>query len=208
MLVDMKSLLDAAEKRGCAIPAFNVYNAETAMGVLFAAEEARSAVILQMYSRLFSSYEAEFMAPAIVAAAQRAKIKVAFHLDHGASHEIVARAIRCGCTSVMRDASELPLDENISELRQVVRFAHDMGISVEGELGHIGVAAQGVSRDYTKVDEARRFVAETGVSDTMQDMICCLVGTIAFLPSAVHLGKGKGDWLTGAVSDFIDQNYH
>jgi len=53
-----------------------------------------------------------------------------------------------------------------------------------------------------------QFVAETGVSDTMQDMICCLVGTIAFLPSAVRLGNGKGDWLTGAVSDFIEQNYH
>ena len=52
-----------------------------------------------------------------------------------------------------------------------------------------------------------QFVAETGVSDTMQDMICCLVGTIAFLPSAVRLGKGKEDWLTGAVSDFIHQNY-
>ena len=172
MLTDMKSLLDIAERRGCAIPAFNVYNAETALGVLFAAEEAHSAVIVQMYSRLFSNYEAEFMAPSILAAAQRAKVKVAFHLDHGASNEIVMKAIRCGCTAVMRDASELPLEDNIEELRQVTRYAHALGISVEGELGHIGAAAQGVSQDYTRVDEAKRFVEETGV-----DALAILVGT-------------------------------
>ena len=55
MLTDMKTLLDIAEK-GCAIPAFNVYNAETALGAIFAAEEANSCVILQMYSRLFIQF--------------------------------------------------------------------------------------------------------------------------------------------------------
>ena len=65
MLTDMKTLLDIAEEKGCAIPAFNVYNAETALGAIFAAEEANSCVILQMYSRLFSNFEAQFMAPAI-----------------------------------------------------------------------------------------------------------------------------------------------
>jgi len=52
-----------------------------------------------------------------------------------------------------------------------------------------------------------QFVAATGVSDTMQDMICCLIGTVAFLPSAIRLSRGRGDWLTGAVSDFIQENY-
>ena len=56
MLTDMKTLLDIAEEKGCAIPAFNVYNAETALGAIFAAEEANSCVILQMYSRLFSNF--------------------------------------------------------------------------------------------------------------------------------------------------------
>ena len=172
MLTDMKSLLAIAEKRNCAIPAFNVYNTETAMGVIMAAEEANACVIVQMYSRLFSSYEAEFLSPSIVAAINKSKVKMAYHLDHGASDEAVARAIRYGCSSVMRDASELPLDENIAVLKNVTRFAHDQGISVEGELGHIGVAAQGVSQDYTKVDESARFVKETGV-----DALAVLVGT-------------------------------
>lgn len=172
MLTDMKTLLDIAEKKNCAIPAFNVYNAETALGVIMAAEEANACVIVQMYSRLFTSYEAEFLSPSVLDAIRRSKVKIAYHLDHGASDEAVARAFRYGCTSVMRDASELPLDENIAVLKNVTRFAHELGISVEGELGHIGVAAQGVSQDYTKVDEAVRFVKETGV-----DALAILVGT-------------------------------
>ena len=60
MLTGMKELLNIAQARGCAIPAFNVYNAETALGVIFAAEEAKACVILQMYSRLFTSYERSF----------------------------------------------------------------------------------------------------------------------------------------------------
>ena len=172
MLTDMKSLLEIAEKKNCAICAFNVYNAETTMGALAAAEEANSVVILQMYSRLFTNEEAEFMTPSILAAAQRSKVKVAFHLDHGASDNAVCRAIRYGATSVMRDASDLPLEENIEVLKRTVDFAHDLGVSVEGELGHVGRAADGVSQDYTKVDEAVRFVKETGV-----DCLAVLVGT-------------------------------
>ena len=163
MLTNMKALLAIAEERNCAIPAFNVYNGETAMGIIKAAEEANACVILQMYSRLFTSEEAEFISPSILAAAQRSPVKFCFHLDHGASDEAVARAIRYGCTSVMRDASSMPFEENLATIKNVTRFAHDLGIDVEAELGHIGLAKDGVSAEYTKVDEAVRFVEETGV---------------------------------------------
>ena len=163
MLTDMKTLLDIAEEKGCAIPAFNVYNAETALGAIFAAEEANSCVILQMYSRLFSNFEAQFMAPSILEAARNAKVKVAFHLDHGANDEVITKALRWGCTGVMRDASTSPFEENVAILKNVVERAHAVGVSVEGELGHIGVAKDGVSTEYTKVDEAKKFVDETGV---------------------------------------------
>ena len=172
MLTDMKTLLDIAEKKGCAIPAFNVYNAETALGAIFAAEEANSCVILQMYSRLFSNFEAQFMAPSILEAARNAKVKVAFHLDHGANDEVVTKALRWGCTGVMRDASTSPFEENVAILKNVGGRAHAVGVSVEGELGHIGVAKDGVSTEYTKVDEAKRFVEETGV-----DALAIMVGT-------------------------------
>lgn len=172
MLTDMKTLLDIAEKKGCAIPTFNVYNAETVLGAIFAAEEANSCVILQMYSRLFSNFEAQFMAPSILEAARNAKVKVAFHLDHGANDEVVTKALRWGCTGVMRDASTSPFEENVAILKNVVERAHAVGVSVEGELGHIGVAKDGVSTEYTKVDEAKKFVDETGV-----DALAIMVGT-------------------------------
>ena len=83
MLVSLKTVLDIAEEKKCAIPAFNVYNAETALGVLRAAEEAGSCVILQMYSRLFSNFEAEFMMPSLVEAARRAGVRVAAPVSCG-----------------------------------------------------------------------------------------------------------------------------
>ena len=172
MLVNMKELLAVAEKKGCAIPAFNVYNGETALAIFKAAEEADACIIVQMYSRLFMSEEAEFIAPSIVDAANRSKAKICFHLDHGSCDEAVARAIRWGCTSVMRDASALPFEENAAVLARVVRFAHDLDISVEGELGHIGFAKDGVPTDYTQVDEALRFCEKTGV-----DALAVAVGT-------------------------------
>ena len=172
MLVNMKELLAVAEKKGCAIPAFNVYNGETALGVFKAAEEADACIIVQMYSRLFMSEEAEFIAPSIVDAAHRSKAKICFHLDHGSCDEAVVRAIRWGCTSVMRDASALPFEENAAVLERVVHFAHDLGISVEGELGHIGFAKDGVPTDYTQVDEALHFCEKTGV-----DALAVAVGT-------------------------------
>ena len=172
MLVNMKELLAAAERKGCAIPAFNVYNGETALAMFKAAEEADACIIVQMYSRLFMSEEAEFIAPSIVDAANRSKAKICFHLDHGSCDEAVARAFRWGCTSVMRDASALPFEENAAVLARVVRFAHDLDISVEGELGHIGFAKDGVPTDYTQVDEALRYCELTGV-----DALAVAVGT-------------------------------
>jgi len=172
MLTNMKDLLAIAEERNCAIPAFNAYNGETTMGIIKAAEEANACVIIQMYSRLFMSEEAEFIAPSIIAAAHRSKVKICFHLDHGSCDEAVFRAVKYGCSSVMRDASALPLEENIAVMKNITRFAHDMGLDVEGELGHIGFAKDGVSTDYTKVDEAIRFCEETGV-----DALAVAVGT-------------------------------
>lgn len=172
MLTDMKTLLRRAQEANCAIPAFNVYNGETALGIIRAAEEANACVILQMYSRLFLSEEAAFISPAILAAARDSGVKLCYHLDHGSCDEAVWRAVRCGCTSVMRDASALPLEENIAVLKNVTHYAHDLGIDVEGELGHIGSAAEGVGQEYTKVEEAVRFVEETQV-----DALAVMVGT-------------------------------
>jgi len=137
-----------------------------------AAEESNACVIVQMYSRLFTSEEAEFLAPSLIDAAHRSRVSVAFHLDHGANDEAVVKALRYGCTGIMRDASALPLEDNIAATRRVVTMCHPLGVPVEGELGHIGVAKDGVSTEYTRVDEAVDYVNRTGV-----DALAILVGT-------------------------------
>ncbi len=172
MLVRLKEILDIAERKQCAIPAFNVYNAETALGAIRAAEETHSCVILQMYSRLFSNFEAEFMMPALIAAARRSKVRVALHLDHGADMDVVSKALRWGCTGIMRDASTLSFDENAGVLSTVVSLCHAVDVDVEGELGHIGSAKDGVPTDYTQVNEAVEFVGRTKV-----DALAIMVGT-------------------------------
>jgi len=99
-------------------------------------------------------------------------VKICYHLDHGSCDEAVFRAVKYGCSSIMRDASALPLEENIAVMKNITHYMHDLGIDVEAELGHVGFAKDGVSTDYTKVDEAKRFCEETGV-----DALAVAVGT-------------------------------
>lgn len=134
----LKEILDIGEENGFAVPAFNVYNLETVMGVMQAAEETGAPVIFQMYSRLFDSELARYVAPIIREAMHNMKTPVAFHLDHGAGIPEVLRAFRYGATGVMIDASRKPIDENITITKGVVEMAGEMGITVEGELGEVG----------------------------------------------------------------------
>ena len=164
MRYDLKEILEIGEQGGFAIPAFNVYNLETVLGIMNAAEETGAPVIFQMYSRLFDSQVAQYMSPIILEAMHNMKTPVAFHLDHGAGIPEVLRAFRYGATGVMIDASKKPIDENIAITRGVVEMAKEMGITVEGELGEVGSAKDGVSTDYTKVEDAVKFVEGTGVA--------------------------------------------
>lgn len=163
MIYGLKEILDIGEAGGFAVPAFNVYNLETVLGVMHAAEETGAPVIFQMYSRLFDSDIAQYVSPIIREAMNNMKTPVAFHLDHGAGVPEVLRAFRYGATGVMIDASKKPLEENIAITKGVVEMAAEMGVTVEGELGEVGKAAEGVSTDYTKVEDAAKFVDETGV---------------------------------------------
>lgn len=173
MLVNLKEVLDIAEKGSFAVPAFNVYNMETVMGVIEAAEECNAPVIIQSYSRLFTNKEAYYLAPIVLAAAKKSRVPVCFHLDHGAGYNEVAKAVQYGCTGVMIDASTHPLEENIAITKKVTDICNELNIPVEGELGHIGSAANGdENAEYTKVDEAVKYVNETKVS-----ALAIMVGT-------------------------------
>ena len=164
MLVNLQTILKDADEKGYAVPAFNVYNMETVMGVIKAAEEQRSPVIIQFYSRLATTGFADYLAPVILKAAQKASVPVCMHLDHGAGYEAAAVALNNGATGIMVDFSQLSLEENIEKTKKAVDILSVMNIGVEGEIGHIGKAADGVPTDYTTVEEAKTYVDGTGVS--------------------------------------------
>ena len=119
MLVNLQTILKDTDK-GYAVPAFNVYNMETVMGVIRAAEQERSPVIMQFYSRLASTGFADYLAPVILKAAEKANVPVCMHLDHGTGVEPAAISIKNGATSIMLDYSKLPLEENILMTKKAV----------------------------------------------------------------------------------------
>ena len=139
---------------------------DTVMGVIAAAEEMHAPIILQNYSRLLTNGEGYFCAPIIRAAAEQASVPVCYHLDHGAGVPEVTRAIRYGASGIMIDKSLLSFEENIAETKKVVELCSAVGLAVEGEIGHVGVAANGDEQTtaYTTVEEAKRFAEETGVT--------------------------------------------
>lgn len=172
MRYTLKEILDLAEKGGFAVPAFNVYNLETLMGVTAAAEETGAPIIVQMYSRLFNTGTGRFMTPVILDVMNSLKTPVAFHLDHGAGIPECIRAMRYGATGIMIDASTLDLGGNIETTKKVVDMAKEAGVSVEGELGHIGSTSDKEWDAYTEVEDAVRYVNETGI-----DALAIMVGT-------------------------------
>ena len=163
MLVNLKYVIDLAEKGGFAIPAFNVYNMESVMGVLKAAEEMKAPIIMQVYPRLMKEETGYFLSPVIKAAAKKASVPVCFHLDHGPSELETTRSIRYGATGIMLDGSTLPFEENIELTKRVVKTCSYLDIQVEGELGHVGSTSDSDMDEFTTAADAKRFVEETGV---------------------------------------------
>ncbi len=164
MLVNLGYALDLAEKGSFAIPAFNVYNMESVMGVIKAAEETKAPIIMQIYPRLMKEETGYYLSPVVLAAAQKATVPVCFHLDHGPSELETTRSIRYGATGIMLDGSTLPFEENIELTKRVVETCSYLDVQVEGELGHIGTTADDGMDEFTRPEDAKRFVEETGVS--------------------------------------------
>jgi len=164
-LVSAAELVRAAAAQGRGIGAFNVIHLETAEALVAASAQARLPVILQISQNCAKYHGAlEPIALATLAVARRAETPVAVHLDHAEDPELVDEAIALGFGSVMFDGGALPYDENVAMTRAVADHAHAAGVYVEGELGEVGgkdgAHAPGVRTD---PDEARAFVAETGV---------------------------------------------
>lgn len=164
MLVNLKYVLDLAEKGNFAIPAFNVYNTESIMGVIKAAEEEKAPVIIQVYPRLLNEEVGYYLCPAIVAAARKASVPVCFHLDHGPSEMEVQKALRWGATGIMYDGSVHSFEDNIANTKHIVDVCASVDVPVEGELGHIGSVNDDTMEEYTDPQEAAEFVKRTGVT--------------------------------------------
>ena len=164
MLVSLQKIIGKAETGNYCIPAFNVYNIETVMGIIDAAEEAKAPVIMQVYPRLFNEQAGYYLAPVVLAAAKKASFPVCFHLDHGSSEWEVTRALRWGATGIMLDGSVHPFDENVAVTKHIVETCRAIDIGVEGELGHIGSANDDTMDEFTNPKEASRFVKLTGVT--------------------------------------------
>lgn len=164
MLVNLQTIIGMAEEGGYCIPAFNVYNVETVMGIVDAAEEAKAPVIIQIYPRLINEEVGFYIAPAIIAAAHRASVPICLHLDHGPSEWEATRALRYGFTGVMLDGSVHPLEENIAITKHIVEMCKAAGVGVEGEIGHVGSVNDEAMDEFTDPEEAAKFVKETGVT--------------------------------------------
>lgn len=172
MLVNLQTILKKAKENKYCVPAFNVYNMETVMGVIQAAEEANSPVIMQVYSRLTTSGNFEYLAPIMIHAAHIAKVPVCIHLDHGAGFIPAAIALKNGCSGIMVDFSLDSLEENIEKTKKVVDIMNEVNVGVEGELGHIGKTSEDISANFTEVKDAIKYVKETGVT-----ALAIMVGT-------------------------------
>ncbi|MBO4468097.1 MAG: class II fructose-bisphosphate aldolase [Clostridia bacterium] len=164
MLVDLKTIIGMAEEGGYCIPAFNVYNIETVMGVIKAAEEERAPVIIQVYPRLVNEEVGYYLAPVILAAANKATVPVCFHLDHGPSELEAQKILYWGATGIMYDGSVHPIEENIATTKHIVDICNAIDVGVEGELGHIGSVNDDAMDEFTNPDEAAEFVKKTGVT--------------------------------------------
>lgn len=181
-LVSMVPLLDKATKGKYAVGLFVVHDSLIVQAVLDAAVEKHSPVILAFPEVFIPLFDMEPLVALMRESAHRLPIPVALQFDHGETFEGIARAIRCGFTDVMMDASAFPYEENVRMTKEAVRLAHAVGVGVEGELGIVGTAADygdveyRIAR-YTKPDEVGPFVAETGI-----DVLAAAFGTTHGIP--------------------------
>jgi len=163
--MNMIQKFEQLNKEGKAILATNFYNFETLKGVLLAVKENNTSIILQMTQ---SSIDYMGLENALNMARTSFKfynVEGWIHLDHGGSVELAKQCLDAGFDSVMYDGSELPIEENIKNTKEVVAYAKKYKANVEAELGYVAKLGQDTGKmGYTKVDDAIRFVKETGVN--------------------------------------------
>lgn len=172
MLVNMKEMLEKAREGKYAVGLFNAVNVEMARAIIETAEELKAPVIVGTAEVLLPAMNLERVAEYLIPMAKKASVPVCVHFDHGLTFEKCMEALQLGFSSVMYDCSTDTYEDNIAKVAQMVKICHAMGVSVEGELGHVGDnegSAEGSdhlpdpSAFFTDVSLARDFVERTGV---------------------------------------------
>ncbi|HHT64872.1 MAG: class II fructose-1,6-bisphosphate aldolase [Caldicoprobacterales bacterium] len=176
-LVTSTEMFKKAYEGGYAIGAFNVNNMEIIQGITEAAKEEQAPLILQVSAGARKYANHTYLMKLIEAALEETNLPIVVHLDHGEDFEICKSCIDGGFTSVMIDGSKHSFEENIRLTKQVVDYAHDKGVVVEGELGRlagveddVNVSAEDAS--YTRPEQVQEFVERTGV-----DSLAIAIGT-------------------------------
>lgn len=176
-LVTSTEMFKKAYEGHYAVGAFNVNNMEIIQGIVSAAQEEKSPLILQVSAgaRKYASHI--YLMKLVEAAVEDSGLPICLHLDHGDSFALCKDCVDSGFTSVMIDASAHSFAENISITRQVVEYAHDHGVVVEAELGKLAGIEDAVKVDakdasYTDPDQVQEFVEKTGV-----DSLAIAIGT-------------------------------
>ncbi|WCZ18183.1 class II fructose-bisphosphate aldolase [Lacticaseibacillus paracasei] len=179
-LVNLNDVLLDAKKRSYAVGAFNFTDISTARGIVSAAEKLNAPVVLQFAQSHLPYMSLEEVGINAIQLAKKASVPVVVHLDHGEDVATAMKALKMGFSSVMLDFSLKPFKENVKATKEVVEIAHDLGASVEGEIGVMtrddgeGMPDYSHLTDkYTKVEDAKRFYDLTHV-----DALAVSFGTV------------------------------
>ena len=214
MLVNMNEILLPAKEGGYGVGFFNAVNVEMARAIIETAQELRAPVMVGTAEVLLPAMALERVAEYLIPMAKKASVPVCVHYDHGLTFEKCMEALKLDYTSVMYDCSTASYEENVEKVAEMVKICHAMGVTVEGELGHVGDNAgagklENPSDYFTDPDTAADFVTRTGV-DALAVAVGNAHGDYAFppkldferiqvisektdLPLVLHGGSGLSD---------------
>lgn len=190
MLANMNDVLLPAKKNGYGVGFFNAVNVEMARAVIEAAEELRAPVMIGTAEVLLPAMSLEHVAEYLIPMAQKASVPVCVHYDHGLTFEKCMEALKLGFTSVMYDCSTADYVTNTTKVSEMVKICHARGVTVEGELGHVGDnegagKLENPSDYFTDPQIAKDFVEKTGVDSL-----------------AIAVGNAHGDYKFPPKLDF------
>lgn len=210
MLVNFNEMLAKAKRERYAVPATNIDNEHNLRASIAASEEMNSPLILNVTP--YANPDIEYFGRIATDLIRRANTAIALNLDHGKTFEDCVKGIRAGFSCIMIDRSTCDIEQNTAEVKEIVKLAHSLGLSVEAEIGHVGMGDQYEHDGHnalTQVEEAAAFVENTGI-----DALAAAIGTahgvykaipkIRFdllrdlrekvpVPLVLHGGSGTGD---------------